>query len=288
LTIARASRFRVARVRRRSTAPAWRHSRGSGADGAREPLKTAGEIVALLAGVVALLYVLGGAVLAPRLLFDNFGLDAVVNLIGQLPREFVITAGFVEAVAPALVVGLLSTIAFGIRNGPRRRAQGDRLDRGPHWKRILLALAGVSVLLVLPALLLALEHHQAWETRAAVVAIPITFGLVLPGWWVIRQIGKTRWLRFPKAVAGGLVWTGMALVPAVVFAGGVEFERARICVTGDATAVTGFLIADTKDRVLLGNNKGDVETVSSFPSRVVRHIQYGDLPASLDCSATPP
>lgn len=52
---------------------------------------------------------LGGAVLALRLMFDNFRLDAVVNLIGQLPREFVITAGFVEAVAPALVVGLLAT-----------------------------------------------------------------------------------------------------------------------------------------------------------------------------------
>jgi hypothetical protein len=143
------------------------------------------------------------------------------------------------------------------------------------------------VLLIAPALVLALAREESWETVAAVAAIPITFGLVLPGWWVIRQIGKTRWLRFPKAVAGGLVWTGMALVPAVVFAGGVEFERARICVSGKATPITGFLIADTKDRVLLGINKGDSERVSSFPSRVVRHVQYGDLPASLDCSIAP-
>jgi hypothetical protein len=53
-----------------------RRSRVSETEAAREPLKTAGEIAALLAGAVALLYVLGGAVLALRLILDSFRLDA--------------------------------------------------------------------------------------------------------------------------------------------------------------------------------------------------------------------
>ena len=64
--------------RRRS----WR----SEADAARDPLKTAGEIAALLAGAVALLYGPGGAVWALRLMLDNFRLDAVVNLRGPYAR----------------------------------------------------------------------------------------------------------------------------------------------------------------------------------------------------------
>jgi hypothetical protein len=105
---------------------------------------------------------------------------------------------------------------------------------------------------------------------------------------VLRQIGKASWLRFPRAAAGAGIWVGMALLPAVVFAGGVEFESARICVSGHATAQTGFLIADTKDRVLLGRNDGDIETVSSFPGRVVQRVQYGDLTGTLDCSTAAP
>jgi hypothetical protein len=275
-------------VRRRAPSP--RRTTWSGqAVAGREPLKAAGEVVALLAGVVALLYLLGGAVLALRLLFDNFGLDAVVNLIGQLPREFVITAGFVEAVAPSLLVGLVATILFAAWGGPRRRRHSDRLDRGPKWLLILLALAGMSLLMVSPALALAIHRGETWETRAALAAIPITLLFVLPGWWTIRQVGKTRWLRFPKAVAGGLLWSGMALVPAVVFAGGVQFESARICVIGKAAPVRGFLIADTRDRVLVGHNVGDVETISSFPTRVVQQLQYGDIPTTrLTCAVRQP
>jgi hypothetical protein len=274
---------RAIRLRHATTTLATTLVNGETPAASRDALKTAGEAVAILAGIVALLYVLGGAVLMLRLLSDNFGLDAVVNLIGQLPREFVIAAGFVEAVAPALLVGVVATMGFAARDGPRRREGSDALNEGPRWLLILLALAAVALVLIAPALTLAVVRSQEWELYAAVVAIPVTYLLVLPGWWVIRQIGKTSWLRFPRAVAGGAIWAGIALVPAVVFAGGVEFERAQICVSERSTPVQGFLIADTKDRVLLGSNAGDVETVSSFPTRVVRQLQYGDLTGSLDC-----
>ena len=73
-------------------------------------LQVAGEAVALLAGVVAAVYSLGGLVLAVRLLSDGFSVDAVVSLLGLAPRELLVGGGIWAAMAviPAvLAVGVL-------------------------------------------------------------------------------------------------------------------------------------------------------------------------------------
>jgi hypothetical protein len=59
-------------------------------------LKNAGEAIGLIVGVVALAYVFGGVVIVLRLITDHSNAEQAVAVIGGLPRELVITLGFVE------------------------------------------------------------------------------------------------------------------------------------------------------------------------------------------------
>src|SRR3954471_22616995 len=84
-------------------------------------VKAAGETVALLGAAVTGVYLLGGLVLALRLLSDGFSVDAVVALLGQAPRELVVSAGLVLAIGPAVLVGVGAAMYFGVRNRPAPR-----------------------------------------------------------------------------------------------------------------------------------------------------------------------
>ena len=85
--------------------------------GSRSPSNPA-WLIGLIAGVVALVYLLGGVIYALRLVFDGFSLEAIVGLIGQLPRETVITAGFVEGLGPAVLVGIVVALGYGALDRP--------------------------------------------------------------------------------------------------------------------------------------------------------------------------
>ena len=87
---------------------------GNGSGGG-DPLKTATAIVGLLTGVVAVVYILGGTVIALRLLFDHYSLDSVRLALGQLPRELVITTAMLTVVGPAVLIGLFSALVHGAR-----------------------------------------------------------------------------------------------------------------------------------------------------------------------------
>jgi hypothetical protein len=87
-----------------STSPAW--------------LATAGQAIGLVARVVALGYLLGAGVISVRLFMDKFAPDEVASVIGELPREFVITLGFIEGLAIAASVGLLLALVAVLAEWP--------------------------------------------------------------------------------------------------------------------------------------------------------------------------
>lgn len=250
-------------------------------------LGTATKVAGLLAGIVALTYLLGGLVIALRLLFDGFSASAVVTLLGQLPRELVISTALLEVAGPAATVGLAAAIFYGALNGPRRRrGNNDRLDRGRCPALTFLVLAAVSIVLTLPA------FFQAAGTDGLSVllfvgvgaGLIVTFCLAAAGWYLIRRTARKRWPRMIRAVAAGALWAAMALIPAVMLAGALEFERAQVCVSGSPLPVEGDLVGETSDHVLLATDFEDEESILSLPADQVTKSEYGDLTSNFICS----
>jgi hypothetical protein len=266
------------------------------------PLKSAGEAIGLIAGVVALVYLLGGIVLALRLAFDRFSVEAIVALIGQLPRETVITAGLVEAIAPAALLGIVAGLGYGLFNrpGPREHPD-DRLNKGPLWQLKLVGLVFLAAALVAPAVVwVVIKEGPTMDLWTSLFGGAITYAAVCAGWFVLRQIGRHKpsnsthtrpWYRLTRAVAAGAVWAGMALVPAVMLAAVIPFDTARVCIEGRPTPQSGVLIADTKERVLIGISMRDRmgsdeqqrQAVVSVPARIVSRVEYGDLSRTSKC-----
>lgn len=255
-------------------------------------LTTAGEAIGLIAGLVAIVYFLGGLVYALRLGFDGFALEAIVGLIGQLPRESVITAGFVEGLGPAVLVGIVAALGYGARDRPKpRNEEVDLLNKGPHWRLKLFGLLLPTFALVAPAILLAIDTEGvSGELVTSVLGFGVTYSMVCAGWFALRLLGKKhgQWYRLTHSAAAGVVWTGMALVPSVMFGAAVVFESARVCVRDRSNPVAGDLIAETKDRILLAREAGGRKTVVSLPASRVRRVEYGDLPARTECPEADP
>jgi hypothetical protein len=250
----------------------------------RGAVATATEALGLLAGIVAALYVLGGAVLALRLVFDEFPIEAVVALIGQLPRELLIAVGLIEAVAPAALVGLCAALLYGAFGRPRRdpTASAD-LDKGRRWGLVFVGLAVLALALNASGVVTAiLTDGVGLLLLTSILGWAVTFALVIAGWYVLRRIGQTSWSRLARALAAGGIWTAMALVGGVTLAAAVPFERASVCVKGSRAPLTGNLIADTKDRVILGVSQRPRRVVS-IPASTVARVRYGNLPKDLPC-----
>ena len=113
-----------------------------------------------------------------RPLSDGFSGDAVVALLGQAPREWVVTTGLVQGIAPAMPLGTAAALVYGLREDARPRfgVEDDRLNQPPGQRR----------------------------TIAGLVGPPLTLVFVVTGWFVKRQVARRRYrYRFKGAVAGG-------------------------------------------------------------------------------------
>ena len=72
-------------------------------------------------------WIVGGVVLALRLLIGGFGLSSVAAIVGQLPRELVVTTALLDVGLPAAVGGLL---AIGALESIREVAEARRKRTG--------------------------------------------------------------------------------------------------------------------------------------------------------------
>jgi hypothetical protein len=253
------------------------------------PLKTATEVVGLLAGAVAAMYVLGGVVVALRLLFEGFTASTVVAVLGQLPREVIVSTALLEVLGPAAVVGVVATLAYGARNRPLPRQGGDdRLDRGPHPERTILLLIFISIALTIPSVLTAIDSNGFSPLLlTSFLGLCVTFGTAAAGWFLIRRTGRKAWYRLTRALAAGAIWAGMAVTPAVMLASAVKFADAQVCTSDSPVPQTGALIGETGDHVLLATDFGSEESILSLPADHVTKNEYGDLEFNFVCPAPP-
>ncbi len=252
---------------------------------------TATKAVGLLAGVVAATYVLGGAVIALRMLFEGFTPATVITLLGQLPRQLVITTALLDVIAPAATLGLIAALAFGALNRPQAAPGGDPgLNKGPKWGVKFVVLGIVTLVLVLPAIY-ATVHEEGWTPwlLTSLLGIAVTYALAVAGLYLIRWAGlvewETGWSHLSKAAVAGAVWAGVALVPAVMLAGALKFEEAQVCTSDSLVETEGALIGESDRHVLLATDFGDEESVLSLPAERVTKSEYGDLSSEFNCPA---
>jgi len=272
-----------------------------GGGGGGQPLKTATAVVGLLAGIVALLYVLGGLVIALRLFFDSFSFNSVVPILGQLPREVVISTAMLDVLLLAatfgLLFGLLVALVVGLRGNPfewrpkwKERLQRDEAEGVPGdlgWRTFFVALA-VSAALMAPAIIHARQTSGPTLTLVSeVIGLLATCAAACAGWYLLRLVvaGGLK-PGFKLSVVAGIAAT-VAVIPAVMFAASLSFENAQACVTGTSVPVKGKLIGEGGGQVLFEQHFGREAGVVSVPTSQVTRTEYGDISSNFSCPAPP-
>ncbi|HEY0318477.1 MAG TPA: hypothetical protein VGC49_09300 [Solirubrobacterales bacterium] len=270
------------------------------AKGQKSGLETAATAVGLLAGIVAAVYVLGGLVIALRTLFDHFGVNSAVTIIGQLPREIVVTTAMLDVVAPAAVVGLVILTVAGIaqqvglirlERSPTASRYAAKPDRGiPRSKATWIVLAALSSVLMAPAIVEVLITvgfpPTFWICALLLFALILTFvaaGLC----WDLIQGRRASWSPPVLVLAAAGLMTSVALVPAAMFAAALPFENAQLCLSGSQVAESGLLIGEGGGRVLLEQQSGREASVVSLPVDQVTKSEFGDLISNFACPVPP-
>jgi hypothetical protein len=236
---------------------------------AGDPLERGLKIAAALLGIVGatagLIYATGGLVLGLRLLNYHFAWEAVV---GQLPRQFLLSSGLSEVMLPALAVaGVYSLwrLLKGYISEPkvwkrpfRKQAEPmrDRPDTHERLKSVALASA-LTVLLVAPAAVLNGLHHFDVSHR---------FPVLIGGFFVVAlvtmvmlelraRLGRAAdhgsFSKFAATVLMVLVVAIWSMPGFILLWGNVPLPLALLCAT-DGKVYRGRLIGETSDRTFMG------------------------------------
>ncbi len=286
------------------------------------PLKTATAIVGLLTGIVAAVYVLGGLVIALRLLFDHFSIQGAVTVVGQLPRESVVTMALLEVLAPAVGIGLLAAMLYAFARsdfiavvgrflrwvlapvrrlikklrGGLVRVTPAVLHRGLAWlhakRRSILFWTGVALVTALGAVPALREGYLADDLSPLLApgafAAALTLAVTVVAWRRFRGWSRSpSWSGADKTLAFGCIWAAIAVVPVLMLSGAKPFESAQVCGVGDQLPTKGRLIGETSNRVLFEEEFGKEASVIAFPSDKVTLSEAGDLSSTLLCPQPP-
>jgi hypothetical protein len=257
----------------------------------KDPLKTATTLVGLLAGLVVGVYLLGGLVIALRLLFDDYDFNAVVVVLGQLPREPVIATALLDVIGPAVAFGLLVALFYGARDRPKPRPWGgDELDEGPgafalrafFFPLVAAALCAWAILQALST-----DHFSLLLLLGSGLGIAVTWAVLAAVWFMKRRVARTTLSRLPRAAAAGGLFALVALTPAVMTASAYPFEQAIVCTTESQVPQRGQLIGEGGGRILIEQSADGEADVVSVPTEHAGRTEFGDverLPCPLPAS----
>jgi hypothetical protein len=269
-------------------------------NGQKSGLETAATAVGLLAGVVATVYVLGGLVIALRMLFDHFGVNSAVTIIGQLPREVVVTTAMLDVIAPSAVVGLVVLTVAGVgqqvdlfRLDRPGAASSDVSSSGrdtPRSKGAWIALAVFACVLMAPAIIEVLITvgfpPTFWIGVLLLFALVLTFVAAGLSWDLIQE-RPARWSAPVVVLAAAGLMTSVAMVPAAMFAAALPFESAQLCLSGNQVPESGLLIGEGGGRVLLEQQLGREASIVTVPADQVTKSEFGDLISNFSCPGAP-
>jgi hypothetical protein len=247
-------------------------------------LVNAGAAVGLVAGIVAIGYVLGAGVIAVRLFADKYGPDEVAGVIGELPREFVITLGFIEGLAVAASVGLILGLLASWEHAPRR------------WLTLKTIRVAATLFSFGCFVFIAFVFEGGWRAELWALVPPLVLSLAagaVGAGVVSRAVDQEKSARCVGFLVGVSVMAiGMPLC--VMFGPIVGFPDARVCLRGSDKPLTGSLVADTADSVVLLRRPESLRedetdrTVDTIPSDLVARLDFGDIDVLPPCEKLPP
>ena len=115
-------------------------------------LERAGQLAALLGGILALVYLAGAAVLVLRLLLED--VEDAVPVIGQVPREYILTIGVSQVVLPAVLFGFLYLALRLLQGDNATTPRTKRFGKESKTRGLFIAnAAAFALLLVVPVAL---------------------------------------------------------------------------------------------------------------------------------------
>ena len=247
----------------------------------KDPLKTATTLVGLLAGLVLSVYLLGGLVIALRLLFDEYDFNAVVVVLGQLPREPVIATALLDVIGPAAAFGLLVALFYGGRDRPRPRPWGgDDLDQGPGSFFLRFAFFPLAALALCAWSIWKAHSTDGWSVLlvlGALLGIAVTWAILAAAWFLKRRVARAGWSRFVRAAATGGLFACVAVTPAVMTASAYPFERAVVCTTESQLPARGQLIGEGGGRILVEQSTEGEADVLSVLTEHITTTEFGDI-----------
>lgn len=251
-----------------------------------DALKTATAVVGLLAGFIAGLYALGGLVIALRLLFDHFSFASVVTIVGQLPRELVITTAMLDVVLPAVAFGLVVALGVALYCALRGLPKSRRKLELSRFEGVTAALLGA--VLISPAIAITVaDQGLHLVLLTSLLGLIVTSVGALVSWFALRAVLGRRWPLAGKLLAAGGLAAAVALTPAVIFAAALDFEEARICTSDSRLPELGELIGEGGGRVLLEDQFKNEAGVVSLPAEAVTRSEFGDVSSVAACPAPP-
>jgi hypothetical protein len=255
-----------------------------------DPIKAILQLAGLLAGVLALLYAIGGGVLALRLYFESL---PSLTVVGQLPREFLISLALTQVALPtAAVAALYLTIRLVVGLRPPRKlvALEPRRSRRD-WARLIAAAAGLAALATLvgagPALL---REEPGWFLAWTLLGFVLAGVVALVALELRARVARRdRDWHDRRSVAAMTGVVALAFLPMwLMSAGTFHLLDAKVCLAGDAEE-EGVLVGETSDRVYIGEKGGrGPRRVVSLPLGQVEELVIGGDAAGRPCALDEP
>lgn len=256
------------------------------------------QLFGLLAGLVTIVYLTGGVVMALRLGFQDLPWG---NVVSQLPREFLISLGAGQVLLPSLFVGLLYGLYRLARNARPDVPVAYRLQDGWTARSVLGARYLLTFVLLFAPLVLASVLPARTEAQneipleflavAAVLFVLVVIAVQEVRALIVQQCNwlPQRWNSVRVVVILAAVYSATA-IPATMFAAAAfPLTPARVC-TVDNFSENGFLVGETSDRVYLGEESDD-RRIAVIPFSKVGELFIGRNASDSTCeivSAPPP
>jgi hypothetical protein len=268
-------------------------------------IRTLGQVVGLGAGIIALVYAAGGGVLALRLYLGDLPSRTVV---GQLPRDLLISVGLAQIVLPGLAVAGLYAIGrllLGPTPAPKTFVDQWKQRSRRTWA-VLVGVSAIPALLTTAAMTLGVELgvERRPVERKLLWLLPVTFLLTLLIALVCLNLrarladrygdSASSWNMGGPIVRMSLV-AALAFLPGcVVFAGTIHLLEVKVCTTlgppmglsaPRGRSLQGVFIGETSDRTYIGQRKrpGRPLLVFSVPQSRITETFIGGNAHSRPC-----
>lgn len=269
---------------------------GADRDGS-DVVRTLGQLIGLVAGLVALLYAAGGGVLALRLYLAHLPSRTIA---AQLPRDLLISVGLAQIILPTLAVaGLYAALRLLLGSAaPPTRLVREWTERSLGGWFVLVAASALPAIAVPLALWLFGAQDIRGGSKGYAWLLPVAFlitllvvlvGLNLRARLVKRYGESSHSWSTARAVFLMTLIVALVCLPVFVMFAGAFFPLldAKVCMTSGAEA-RGALIGETSARTYIGQDSTPVgpQLVFSIPQSEIRQTIIGGNAASRPCPAS--